>query len=173
MDVFISFKIRNVHGFGDEDVYPAWYEGEPVGDGHEARAERVHGRRTCARYAQRDEHCEELAKTAQGGQDAEQQASNGRAILKCSIPYGHIGSCSCKGHSQRMCGYLPNRQVNTGTTSCRRDLHLGSRNRGTCRGKSARCTSSQRCKGNDKMQPTMMRKGCGKHHSRASLNTSW
>ena len=47
-----------------------------MGDGHETRTERVHGRRTRARYTQCDEHCEELAKTTKGCQNAIQQASD-------------------------------------------------------------------------------------------------
>lgn len=40
-----------------------------MSDRHKARAERVHGRRTRARYTQCDEHREELSEPAQGGQD--------------------------------------------------------------------------------------------------------
>ena len=60
---------RDAHGFGDENIHPTWYEGEPMGDSHEARAERVHGWRIRARYTQCNEHCEELAKTTKGCQD--------------------------------------------------------------------------------------------------------
>ena len=71
-----------------------------MSDRHEACAERVHGWCTRAWYTQRDEHCEELAETTQRGQDAVQQTSDRRAILKGSIPHGDIGSCSCKGSSE-------------------------------------------------------------------------
>ena len=41
-------KTRDAHGFTDDDIHPTRYQGEPVGDRHETRAERVHGGRTCA-----------------------------------------------------------------------------------------------------------------------------
>jgi hypothetical protein len=67
--IILCKETRDAHSFGDDNIHPTWYKGEPVSDRHEARAERVHGRRTRARYTQCDEHREELTETAQGGQD--------------------------------------------------------------------------------------------------------